>query len=238
MPEGNSAAASSDARMPTEDERGYVAGCDMREAAPKDSRARKWLARLQASRHAMALLFFASFAETIIVPIPIEVILIPFMLANRHRIWWIATVTFLGCVVGALLGYGVGYLFFDTFGASVMQAMGWEQAYQQFQNMFDQHGFWAVVAIGVVPIPFQVAMLAAGAAHYSIPLFVLATALARGVRYYGLAALVLWLGPRALKAWREHKILASLVAVVVLAALWGLMQLIAPGGGGGGSGAG
>lgn len=226
-------AAPPDARMPAEDDRGFIAGCDLREAAPRDSRARRWLMRLQASRHALALLFFASFAETIIVPIPIEVILIPFMLANRYRIWWIATVTFLGCVAGAMVGYGVGYLFFDTLGTAMVDSMGWQQPYQRFQGLFDQYGFWAVVVIGVVPIPFQVAMLAAGAAHYSIPLFILATALARGVRYYGLAALVLWLGPKALRAWRDHKILASIVAVVVLAVLWGGMQAIAPAAGGG-----
>jgi membrane protein DedA with SNARE-associated domain len=84
--------------------------------------------------------------------------------------------------------------------------------------MFRDHGFWAIVGIGVAPIPFQIAMLVAGASHYSIALFLLAAAIARGIRYYGLAALVRNFGDRAESLWQEHAgwVLAGVGALCAL----------------------
>jgi membrane protein YqaA with SNARE-associated domain len=158
-----------------------------------------------------------SFLETIIVPIPIEVVLIPFMAANRRRIWLIASVTLAGCVIASLLGYGVGMLLYQSVGTWFIEAMGYEQAYEGFRAFFDQHGFLAILVVGIVPIPFQVAMITAGLSGYPLPLFVLATLIARGIRYYGLAWLVARFGSRAKQVWREHALLASVGAAALIA---------------------
>ncbi|MEX2641951.1 MAG: VTT domain-containing protein [Acetobacterales bacterium] len=205
-------------------EAGEFSDRELAEAAPPNSRARKWLVRLRQARNKDLLLFVASFAETTVVPIPIEVVLIPYMLAERRRIWWIATVALAGCLAGSILGYAIGYFLFGTIGAPLIEWAGWQEPYRQFLSMFERQGFWAILALGIVPIPFQVAMLAAGAAHYSILMFVTAAVVARGIRYYGLGWLVRAFGPGALRMWRDHKITATAVAVIVLAVLWGVMQ--------------
>jgi len=173
------------------------------------SRSEKWRERLETSEHALALLFFASFLETTVLPIPIEVVLIPYMLTHRDRLWLIATVTLAGCLAGALVGYGVGFFLFESLGTWLIDTFGWQQSYQDFQGMFERYGFWAIIAIGVTPIPFQVAMLVAGTAGYSILLFLLAAAIARGVRYYGLALLVHLFGERAMTLWQRHSTVVS-----------------------------
>ena len=63
---------------------------------PRLTSARAWLDRLDKSRHAMTLLFLASMMETLLIPIPIEVILIPWMLCHADRKWRIATVALAG----------------------------------------------------------------------------------------------------------------------------------------------
>lgn len=186
-----------------------------------DRRVRRWLSRLKASRHRDPLLFTASVLETLIVPIPIELILVPYMLSERRRLWWIATVALAGCLVAAGVGYAFGWLFMAGPGAWLVDVMGWREAWTAFQGTFARQGFWAIVAVGVTPVPFQVAVLTAGATQYSIPLFVLAALLARGLRYYGLALLVRLVGGRAVRLWRTHKVTAGVVAAVVVAALWG-----------------
>lgn len=178
-----------------------------------------WLDRLNRSKSALWVLFWASFAETIIVPIPIELVLIPFMIANLHRLWLTATVVLAGCLAASIAGYGIGYLFFDTAGRWVIDYFGYQGAMQEFRLLFSQYGFWAVVAVGVIPIPFQVAMLAAGAAQYPVPLFVLAAVFARGIRYYGLALLVHLFGEQALALWEAHKTRTAIGATVIIAAL-------------------
>ena len=185
-------------------------------AVSSTSRVEKWAKRLGESKSALWVLFWASVAETLIVPIPIELILIPYMLANRARIFLTASVVLAGNIAAALVGYTIGYFAFNSFGLSLIEQMGWGTAFAEFQTLFAQYGFWAVVAIGVIPIPFQIAMLVAGAAKYPIAMFVIASMVARGLRYYGIAALVYAVGDKAVDFWKRHKISASLGAGAVL----------------------
>ena len=182
-------------------------------------RVETWSRRLSESRYALALIGVASFLETLVLPIPIELIVVPFMLANRRRIWLIAAITTLGCLLGAVVGYGLGALLFGSVGPWLIETFGWQAAYQSFSQQFDRNGFWAIVSIGITPIPFQIAMLSAGVAGYPILLFLLATAVARGLRYFGLAALVVVFGQRTLMLWKKHSTsvgIAVLVAIVLI----------------------
>ena len=193
---------------------------------PTTKRVTRWLARLSQSKKALWVLFWASFAETIVVPIPIEVILIPFMATNRHRIWLIAAVVTAGCLAASVVGYGIGYFFFDTLGRAAIDAMGWGAGMDRFRELFAEWGFWAVIAVGIIPIPFQVAMLAAGAAAYPILWFVIAATIARGMRYFGLATLVWAVGDKAEDIWRNHKTSAAIAATLVVVAVLGAMLLL------------
>jgi len=182
-------------------------------------RPEHWAKELAGSRRGLWSISVASFLETIIVPIPIEIVLIPFMLLRRDLIWVIALVTTLGCLLASLLGYGVGYFLFESVGRPLVHTMGWEQDLATFQQWFDSHGFWAILAIGVVPIPFQVAMLAAGMSGYPVHLFVLAATIARGIRYFGLGLLVCLFGERALSLWKRNKTAAGVVLLIFIGAL-------------------
>ena len=201
-------------------ERPVTADEEIDQGAPeRPSRAERWRRRLAGSRWPMVAMFWASFAETIIVPIPIEVVLIPFMLARKHQVFWIATVVTAGCLVASIVGYGIGYFFFASAGQWLIETLGAGEDFQRFQEMFAEHGFLAIVAIGVIPIPFQIAMLVAGAAKYPIVLFVIAASIARGIRYFGLALLVLLVGDRALSFWNRHKKTTAAIATAVIVLL-------------------
>lgn len=178
--------------------------------------AKKWLDRLNASPQMLWLLGVMSFLETIIVPIPIEVVLIPLLAANRDRVWVIATVAMTGCLIASLVGYGVGMVLFQSIGVWFIEVMGMQNTYASFQSFFEDHGFVAIVTLGILPIPFQVAMITAGLSGYPIHLFVLAAVIARGIRYYGLAWLVLHFGERAQTLWQRHALVTSLVAAVIV----------------------
>ena len=193
---------------------------DLSQALPEGSRGRRWLNKLRGARHKSAMLCFASFLETTVVPIPIEIVLIPYLAAERDKAWRIAGVTLLGCLAGALLGYGIGYFLFESFGRQLIDWAGWSEDFATFRRLFNEQGFWAILAVGVLPIPFQVAMLTAGAAAYPLAWFILAAVLARGVRYYGLAWLVRRFGRATLQRWRDHKIRVSLAAAGLLGLLW------------------
>ncbi|NVF14719.1 YqaA family protein [Vreelandella maris] len=189
-------------------------------------RTKQWFERINGSKNMLWLLGTLSFLETIILPIPLELVLIPLMAANKHRIWLLATVTTAGCLIASLVGYGVGMLLFQSIGTWFIEFMGMEQSYQSFQTFFDQYGFAAILAIGILPIPFQVAMITAGLSGYPVLLFALAALIARGLRYFGLAWLVHRFGSRVLMLWKQQALATSLVAgVVVLVVALGMQAL-------------
>jgi membrane protein YqaA with SNARE-associated domain len=184
-------------------------------------RSALWWRRIAESPHALGLFFVASFLEAIIVPIPIEALLVPYMLYRRERIWLTATVVLAGCLLAALVGYGLGFFLFESVGQWFLDAMHYNEQFAAFQERFTQQGFWAILIVGVVPIPFQLAMLAAGIAGYPLALFLLAALIARGVRYYGLALMLALFGDAAVRAWQRlpRATGLGLVAAVVAAYL-------------------
>lgn len=184
--------------------------------ASSSRRARLWFERIRHSKHMLWLLGLLSFLETIIIPVPIEVILIPLMAIDRRRIWVLATVTTAGCLLASIVGYAVGMALYESVGSWFIETMGMQQGYGAFQAFFDQYGFLAILAVGIIPIPFQVAMVTAGLSGYPIHLFVLAALIARGIRYYGLGWLVYRFGDRALHLWQRHAVLTSFAAAIVV----------------------
>lgn len=202
---------------------------------PSSDKVGRHLRRLADARQAQPLLVWLSFLEAIIIPIPLEAVLVPYMLARRDILWRIAGLALAGFLVAAVLGYLVGALAFNTLGIWLIEAMGWQEAFGDVQQLFARHGFWALFLIGLLPIPSQVAMLAGGAFGFSLPLFMAAMALSRGVRYFGLALLVVLLGRRvaqlldrlqAMPQGRRHLIKTGAFALLV-AALTGIFWLSA-----------
>ena len=189
-------------------------------------RVQRWMDRLGNSKRALWTLFVASVAETLLVPIPIELILIPYMLANKARIWLTAAVVLAGNIAAALFGYALAYFAFSTFAPGLIESMGWTESFREFQELFARHGFWAIVAIGVIPIPFQIAMLVAGAAKYPLVLFVAAALIARGARYFGLGALVYYLGEATLSFIERHQRTAAIGSLVLAAAVLAWLFLL------------
>ena len=185
------------------------------------SRFRRWAIRIIYSRHAFWGLGIASFLESILIPIPLEAILVPLMQARRNQIFLLSTVALIGCLAGAAVGYFVGYFVFDAIGPQLVEMVSTPEQFEHVRMRMEEDGFWFILTVGVVPIPFQIAMLAAGATSYSFFLFMLASALARALRYYGLALLVLIAGNRAQAIFERHKVPAAIVITIVALVIWG-----------------
>jgi membrane protein YqaA with SNARE-associated domain len=170
----------------------------------------------------MPSLGVASFLESIIIPIPLEAVLIPLMQQRRERLWTLAGGALLGCVAGAAVGYFVGQLFMGTAGQWMVETLEAGDQMERAKQAMNANGFWFVMTVSVVPVPFQIAMLAAGATGYPFGWFMVATLISRGVRYFGLALLVYLVGDQA-EAWvTKNKWLATIVLVVLVGGGWAL----------------
>jgi len=172
------------------------------------------------SKYFLSGITLASFLESIIVPIPIETILIPVSQIRRDKVWWIATLATLGCIVGALIAYIVGMWFFDTYSTQILSWFNDPQQFNEIQTRMHEEGFWFIVLAGIAPIPLQLAMLAAGVSHYPIGLYILAIAISRFIRYFGIAWLVLRFGDQTEALFRQYQWKAATVLSGIILLLW------------------
>ena len=178
------------------------------------------------SKHMLTGITFASFLESTIVPIPLEAVMIPLMQARRESLWKIALMATVGCVIGAIFGYALGYYLFDLIGQRIIDSFFSAEQFENVKSQMDSQGFWFVMTLGIAPIPFQVAMLAAGATKFSLGLFLLATVIARSLRYFGLAAVVYYAGDKAEQLIKRYRMKAVIAITVVVLLLWWLSNLI------------
>ncbi|MCF7480148.1 VTT domain-containing protein [Vibrio sp. J1-1] len=172
------------------------------------------------SEYILGGVFTASFLESTIVPIPLEALLIPLLQERRDKLWQIALMATAGCIVGALFGYALGYYTFELLRDYIVANWVTEQRLDTVILKINTEGFWFIMTLGIAPIPFQIAMLAAGATHFSLPLFLLATGLSRAMRYFGIALVVYVAGDKAEELIKKYKLATVGLITLVLIIVW------------------
>jgi membrane protein YqaA with SNARE-associated domain len=80
---------------------------------------------LAGHRHANWALGAVSFVESSVFPIPPDVMLIPMVLAQRHKALLIAVICTVASVLGGLLGYAIGMYLFDAMGLPILNFYGY-----------------------------------------------------------------------------------------------------------------
>jgi membrane protein YqaA with SNARE-associated domain len=179
-------------------------------------RAMRWARH----RHAPWYLGVLSFAESSFFPIPPDVMLAPMALAQPTRACQFALLTTLTSVLGGLFGYLLGLLLFDLIEPLLPQAGYWP-AYLEAHDWFERWGFWAIFVAGFSPIPYKVFTITAGTLSMAVLPFVVASLIGRGMRFYLVAALMRWGGPRMEAMLRKHiDRLGWLTVGVALLAYW------------------
>lgn len=173
------------------------------------------------ARHPRAPWYLAgmSFAESSFFPVPPDVMLAPMSLARPDRAWWFALLTTLASVAGGVLGYLIGLLALDSI-LPWLQGSHYWPAYQTAMQWFEEYGFWAIFVAGFSPIPYKVFTIAGGAMAMSLLPFVVASFVGRGLRFFLVAALMAWGGPR-MEAMLQRYVDALGWLVVALVAIGG-----------------
>ncbi len=142
------------------------------------------------------VLFLVAFAESSFFPVPPDFLLIALAVARPGRALWFATITTVGSVLGAGLGYWIGYQFYEVIGHPIVAFYGQEDSYSRVQVLYQE---WDAIAVGVAgftPIPYKVFTIAAGAFHLDLTVFFLASVISRGARFFIVGALIMLFGER------------------------------------------
>jgi len=181
-----------------------------------------WSQRLADHKTGLAAL---SFAESTLIPVPLEALVVPLMIGHPQRSLAIATFIWIGCVVGASLFYAVGFWLAEPVMVPAVEWLGLADQFDQIAARLSQDGlFWTVFLISLLPAPMQLATLGAGSIGGNFLIFFAAIALSRGIRYFGLAMLAQLLGERLREMHIPTKRIVLIAAIVLLGG-WGLWQL-------------
>ena len=182
-----------------------------------------WTTRFARHRSGLAAI---SFAESTVVPIPLETIVAPLMVGHHRHSMTIATAIWLGCLVGASLFYWVGFWLADPVVQPVLDWLGLREDFEGMTSDLDEGGlFWTVFLVSFSPAPMQLATLGAGTVKGNFLVFLGAIAASRGLRYYGLAVLAMIFGPRITEL-DIPKGRVVLVLFLVFAGAWAVIQFL------------
>ena len=177
-----------------------------------------WTLGLAQSRHALWALALVAFIESSVFPIPPDILMIPMIIAAPRRAFTIAFVATVASVLGGAFGYYIGAALFDQVGLPVLEFYGKTESFGSFQARYNDYGAWAVLIAGVTPFPYKVITILSGATHLSFPVFMLASVVARGLRFFLIAALLYKFGA-PIRDFIERRLgLMFTLAVVILIA--------------------
>lgn len=155
-----------------------------------------WVIRLSEHRRAPWALFGISFAESSFFPLPPDLMLLPMVLADRLKAWRFALITTVGSVLGGLLGYYIGAALFDSIGKPIIEFYGLTHKMDAFFGQYKTYGALIVFVAGFTPIPYKVFTIASGVAGLSLPIFIGASLISRGARFFIVAGLLYFFGER------------------------------------------
>ena len=175
-----------------------------------------WMMQCAGHRHAPAALAAVSFAESSFFPIPPDVMLIPMVLANRAKAWIYATIATVSSVIGGLAGYAIGYFVFEYIGQPILNFYHYAEKFDQARHVFAENAFWILVVKGLTPIPYKILTIAAGVSHVELSTFIVASIIARALRFYLVAALLYWFGAPIRDFIEKRLTLVTTVFIVLL----------------------
>lgn len=143
-------------------------------------------------------LFGIAVAESSFFPVPPDVLQIALGISRPRRSFWYALVSSVGSVLGGILGYYIGLLLYESVGRSIIEFYHLEATFAQVGHYYQAQAFLYIFIAAFTPIPYKVFTIAAGVYHTFVPLpvLILASAVGRPARFFLVATLIYFFGPK------------------------------------------
>ena len=176
-----------------------------------------WTVSLAAHRRSEWALSGVAFVESSVFPIPPDALLIPMVFARPEKAWRYALICTIMSVLGGIAGYAIGFFLFESIGQAIVDFYGLANAFDSFQNRYNESGVWIVLIAGLTPFPYKVITIASGVTALNFAVFVAASVLARGLRFFIVAALLWKFGPSIrgfIEKWLGWVFAAGLILLI------------------------
>ena len=170
-------------------------------------------------KNSKLILFFVSVIESFIFPLPPDLLIIPMTIAKMNNWFKIALIATSGSVLGACMGYLIGYVFFNEIGIPIFELYGVDNVtflkdkVAQGGGIIAWSTFLAIAAF--TPIPFKLLTITSGFVHFNFFYFIIISFLSRGSRFFLIAILIGKFGPK-IKPLLEKKLLKISIIFTIL----------------------
>lgn len=134
----------------------------------------------------LALIFFLE----MFLFLPMDALLMLFCMHNPQRRLIYATVATLSSLVIGLIGYGIGYLLWDTVGQFVIDHLISKDFFNRLVDHYNAHEYIAVFFGSFLPIPFKAVTISAGFCQISLSGYLISILVARALRFFLIAELM------------------------------------------------
>ncbi len=184
-----------------------------------------WTMKLASGDKAVWVLCIVSFVESSFFPIPPDLFLIPLVLARRTQAFRLALLTTISSVLGGAFGYAIGYFLYQSIGVPLLNFYHYTAQFEEFCQAYNDYGAWIVFGAGLTPFPYKIVTIASGVTHLNFLVFMVASVIARGMRFYFVSWL-LWKYGAPMKVWIEKNLgWLSVVCFILLVGSFFLIKL-------------
>jgi membrane protein YqaA with SNARE-associated domain len=178
-----------------------------------------WMMENARGRHAWAALAAFAFAEASFFPIPPDVMLLPMMLADRRRALLVAAWCTFWSVMGGMLGYAIGALFWKTAGLWLIGMLHIPLAtVEALRLKYATHAYMIAVQ-GLTPVPYKLVTISAGLANVPFAAFMAYSAITRTLRFVVLEGILVYVFGDKAREFLEKYMEVVLVVFLVLVVL-------------------
>ncbi|RSK26693.1 DedA family protein [Bacillus sp. HMF5848] len=165
-------------------------------------------------------LMITAFTEAAFFVIPPDVVLVPLSTQTPSSAFWFGAITVLFSVLGALFGYLIG----NKLGIPVLHKFVDERAILRAERLFSKFGVWALIIVGITPIPFKVFAILGGVLKVPLYLFIIGSFIGRFIRFMPISIGIYYFGdelntyaPNASSWWM---LLISVISIAVVIRLF------------------
>ena len=175
-----------------------------------------WTLHWADTKYALPALAVVSFAESSFFPIPPDVLLLAIGFSAPRKWFWAALCCTVASVAGGVFGYYIGWGLYETVGQPIVQFYHGESVMQSVKVWYEQYGFWGILIAAITPIPYKVFTISSGVFEFNLGLLVVASIIGRGFRFFLVAGLIRWMGPR-IRPFLEKNFEIAVTLLLILA---------------------
>lgn len=172
-----------------------------------------WTLKLTKSRYSVLALFMFLFIDASFFPLPTTVIFITMSLLYPLRTNFNALVATLGMMAGSIVGYSIGHFLWIGAGGGFTDLAQYffnhipgftADHYQSARELYIKWSYGILFSAIILPVPYQVYSVSAGAFDYNLLMFEMSTLIFQGLRFFLLAFLIIRFGKESKYYFKEN----------------------------------